>query len=60
MFKVAGCVYLNLKVSDVTPKRWGYFRQSYILRFKAETMKYLITTVASIHHGYRQALYVDK
>ena len=31
---IADCVYLNLKVSDVTPRRWGYFGQSYDLRFK--------------------------
>ena len=31
---VADCVYLILKVSDVTPRQWGYFGQSYDLRFK--------------------------
>ena len=34
---VANCVYLNLKVSNVTLKQWGYFGQFYILRFKNET-----------------------
>ena len=37
MFAVADCVDLNLKVPDVTPKRWGYFGQSYILRLENET-----------------------
>ena len=32
-------VYLNLKVSNVTLKQWGYFGQSYILRFKTETIE---------------------
>ena len=31
---VADCVYLNLKVSDATQRRWGYFGQSYDLRSK--------------------------
>ena len=34
---VADSIYLNLKESDVTPKQWGYFGQSYILSFKNET-----------------------
>ena len=28
---------LNLEVSDVTQKQWGYLGQSYILRFNDET-----------------------
>ena len=31
---VGDCVYGNLKVSDVILRRWGYFKQSYDLRFK--------------------------
>ena len=64
IFMVANCVYLNLTVSDVTPRWWCFFGQSYDLRFKngENDQGYrnilLFTTAAFIHPGYRQALQV--
>ena len=48
MFMVANCVYLYLKVSNVTPKRWGFLGQSYILRFKTETIDIILLQLPSL------------